>query len=98
MKTELIDKGQLSSELIIVLEKSDYLDKYKSELKKYKNKAHLKGFRKGKTPLSAIKKMYGQSVLADVINEKLQSGFLIILQITRLTYLVIRYHLNVRRL
>ncbi len=74
MKTELIDKGQLLSELIIVLEKSDYVDKYKSELKKYKNKAHLKGFRKGKTPLSAIKKMYGQSVLADVINEKLQAG------------------------
>ena len=74
MKTELIDKGQLSSELVIVLEKNDYLEKFNSELKKYKNKAHLKGFRKGKTPMSAIKKMYGQSVLADVINQQLQSG------------------------
>jgi trigger factor len=74
MKTELIDKGQLSSELVILLEKTDYLDKFNTELKKYKNKAHLKGFRKGKTPLSAIKKMYGQSVLADVINQELQSG------------------------
>ena len=74
MKTELIDKGQLSSELVIVLEKTDYLEKFNTELKKYKNKAHLKGFRKGKTPLSAIKKMYGQSVLADVINQELQAG------------------------
>jgi len=73
MKTELIDKGQLSSELVIVLEKNDYLEKLNSELKNYKKKAHLKGFRKGKTPLSAIKKMYGQSVLVDVINQKLQT-------------------------
>lgn len=74
MKTELTETGNLSSQLTIVLEKDDYLSKLNEELKNYKNKAHIKGFRKGKTPMSAIKKMYGQSVLAEVINEKLQTG------------------------
>lgn len=74
MKTELIETGDLSSQLTIVLEKDDYIGRLNDELKKYKNKAHIKGFRKGKTPMSAIRKMYGQSVLAEVINDKLQNG------------------------
>jgi len=45
-----------------------------SELKKYASKAELKGFRKGKTPIGVVKKMYGQSVLAQVINDKLQKS------------------------
>ncbi len=72
MKTELIDKGDLSSQLTIVIEPEDYKSEFETELKKYGQKAHIKGFRKGKTPITAIKKMYGKSVLAEVINGKLQ--------------------------
>lgn len=74
MKTELIETGPLSAQLTIVLEAEDYKKDFDKEILKYKSKAHLKGFRKGQTPLTAIKKMYGKSVLADVINEKLQSN------------------------
>ena len=62
----------LNATLTITLEKSDYQPKFNSELNKYRQQAHMKGFRKGKTPLSIVKKMYGKSVLAEVINERLQ--------------------------
>ncbi len=58
--------------LDITLEPSDYTSKFESEIKKYKGKAQLKGFRKGKTPDSVIRKMYGKSILAEVINQTLQ--------------------------
>lgn len=73
MKTELIDKGDLSSELTIVIEPTDYKSEFDKEIRKYSQKSQLKGFRKGKVPLSAIKKMYGKSVLADVIDKKVQT-------------------------
>ena len=62
----------LNATVTITLEKSDYQPKFKSELNKYRQKAHMKGFRRGKTPLSVVKKMYGKAVLAEVINEQLQ--------------------------
>lgn len=74
MKAELVDTGHLQSQLTLTIEKNDYQDELEKQLRSYQGKAHLKGFRKGKTPLSAIKKMYGKSVLADVINEKLQKS------------------------
>ncbi len=74
MKTEMIEIGPLSTQITITLGPEDYKDKFESELKKYKDKSHLKGFRKGKTPMSAIRKMFGKTVLAEIINEKLQSG------------------------
>lgn len=73
MKTELIENGNLTSQLTILIEPDDYKDDFKKELKKYGQKAQLKGFRKGKVPLTAIKKMYGKSVLADLINNKIES-------------------------
>ena len=66
------DIDNLNAVLTVTLEKEDYESKFNSELSKYRKQAHMKGFRKGKTPLSVLKKMYGKSVLADVINEMLQ--------------------------
>lgn len=50
---------------------SEYQPKFKAELNKLKGKAHLKGFRKGKTPLAVIRKMYGRGVLVDMVNKTL---------------------------
>ncbi len=66
------DKENLSAQLTMTLEKGDYLPKLDAELKKYRKKAHMKGFRKGKTPMGVIRKMYGQAILAEVINDALQ--------------------------
>jgi trigger factor len=71
-KVEKHDIDHLNASITVTLEKSEYEPKFKSELKKYQKQANMKGFRKGRTPMSILKKMYGQSVLADVINEMLQ--------------------------
>jgi len=72
MKIEKQHLDDLNAVIKLTIEKSDYEDTFNTELKNYKNKVQLKGFRKGKTPLSSIKKMYGKSVLLDVVNKTLQ--------------------------
>ena len=71
-KVEKKDIDNLNAVLTVTLEKSDYEPKLKAELKKYSKQAQMKGFRKGRTPVSIVKKMYGQSVLAEIINEMLR--------------------------
>lgn len=74
MKTELIETDELTSQLIITIDPEDYQDKFKAELREYGKKANLKGFRKGKTPISAVRKMFGRGVLAEVINKELEQA------------------------
>lgn len=68
MKISKNEIDALNASLHITIEQSDYEEKFKAELNKYKGKAQLKGFRKGKTPISAIKKMYGKGLLVETIN------------------------------
>lgn len=63
------DHDDLNATLTLILEKGDYEPAFMQEIKKYKKQAQLKGFRKGKTPISAVKKMFGKSALAEVINK-----------------------------
>lgn len=65
---------ELSAILTVKLSPEDYLPKLNSELKKYSQKAQIKGFRKGKTPESYVKKLYGQSLLLDVVNHEVKEG------------------------
>lgn len=79
MNIEKQSVDNLNATIIVNITKEDYKEKFKSELKKVAGKATMKGFRKGKTPQSVVKKMYGKSVLAEVVNETLQkalSGYL----------------------
>ena len=79
MNIEKQSIDNLNATITINISKEDYQEKFKSELKKVAGKSTMKGFRKGKTPQSVIKKMYGKSVLAEVVNETLQkalSGYL----------------------
>ena len=62
------DIDDLNIKLSLKLTKEDYEPKFKSELNKMKGKANMKGFRKGKTPVGLLKKMYGKSVLVEVID------------------------------
>ncbi len=66
------DVGSLSAVLTLTVTKGDYEPKLSAELNKHRKKAQLKGFRKGKTPMGFIKKMYGRAILADAINEMIQ--------------------------
>ncbi|MCS6796003.1 MAG: trigger factor [Raineya sp.] len=56
-------RGKLS----ITLKPEDYLGELEKELKKIASKAHIKGFRPGKTPVSVIKNLYGNEILSDTV-------------------------------
>ncbi len=75
MKVDKKELDSLNAELTFTIEKEDYLDDYQSRLKSLQAKSHLKGFRKGKTPISMIKKMYGaqtlQESVTNLISEKI---------------------------
>lgn len=74
MKFVKTDKANLTKSIAVTVEEQDYSSKFEGELKKYQKKAQVKGFRAGKTPASVIKKMYGKSILLEVINELLQTN------------------------
>lgn len=59
----------LTTVVSITLEPADYQETVLKELKKIRQKANMPGFRVGNVPLNLIKKMYGKSVLADVLNQ-----------------------------
>lgn len=81
------DVDALNITIELTLEPSDYTQKFENELKKHKKNAQLKGFRKGMTPLSVIKKMYGKSILSDIINETLQEKLFEYIDEQKLNYL-----------
>lgn len=87
MKVVRNDIDALNASLSITIEKADYEPKFKEELNNYKSKTHLRGFRKGKTPASTIKRMYGKSILAETINNLLQNTLTDYLKNEKLEYL-----------
>ena len=68
------DIAKQNALLKVVVTKDDYENKFNEELKKIKNQASLKGFRKGKTPTAFLKKMYGKKLLADLVTDLLQES------------------------
>ena len=72
MKVVREDIDALNATVKICIERADYEKKWMADLESQRKKAHMKGFRKGKTPLGFVKKMYGPSLLAENINKILQ--------------------------
>ena len=62
----------LTSVITVSVPREDYEQKLENKLKETRKAAQIKGFRKGKVPMSFIKKNYGQAMLADIINELMQ--------------------------
>jgi len=71
VKVTKVDVDALNALLKLEVKKEDFEPEILKTLKDYRKKADLKGFRKGQVPLGVIKKMYGNSVLMDVINNLL---------------------------
>ncbi|MBK6564208.1 MAG: hypothetical protein IPL63_08575 [Saprospiraceae bacterium] len=69
------DVNPLLTQIEITIEPGDYVEKFETNLKKYKNKAQIKGFRKGMIPMNTLKKMYGKSLLVDTVYEELNDLF-----------------------
>ena len=66
------DIDNLNAVLTVTIAQSEYEPKFKQQLIKYKDQAQIKGFRKGKTPVSVLKKMFGKGLLVDIVNEMIQ--------------------------
>jgi len=81
------DIDQLNAKVTVTVKKDEYEPIFNQELKKYRQQSNLKGFRKGKAPMSALKKMYGKSVLVDVVNKKLQEQLYNFLEEENIKYL-----------
>lgn len=45
-----------------------------TELKKFRQRAPVKGFRPGQVPMDHVKRLYGASILSDAINDLLSTG------------------------
>ncbi len=65
------DIDALNAVLTVTIEKEDYEPNFKKELNKLKDKAAIKGFRKGNTPVSFLKKMYGKGLLGQLVTDLL---------------------------
>ncbi len=71
--TETLSQG-LKREYDIFLPASDLAEKLNGQLAQLKAKAQIKGFRPGKVPVEHLRKVYGKSVMADVVQEAITNA------------------------
>jgi trigger factor len=71
--TETLSQG-LKREYDISLPASDLAEKLNGQLVELKAKARINGFRPGKVPIEHLRKVYGKSVMADVVQEAIASA------------------------
>ena len=64
--TETLSQG-LKREFQVVLPAAELEERLASELSTLKDKVRLNGFRPGKVPVAHLRKVYGRSVMADVV-------------------------------
>ncbi len=74
-------------QLTITLEPADYVKKLDQKLASTAAKASIKGFRKGKTPVSVIKKMHGYSLLGEMIDEQFNDALTNYLKDNKIKYI-----------
>ena len=66
--TETANDG-LKRELKVVVNAEELDGKLSARLEDLKDKVQIKGFRPGKVPVNHLRKMYGRSVMAEVLQE-----------------------------
>lgn len=68
------DINELNAIVTVKIEKSDYEATVNEQLKEYRKKANMPGFRPGKVPAGLVKKMYGKAILAEEVNKMLSQN------------------------
>jgi trigger factor len=76
MNVSLLNNDTVSCIVKLEIEKKDYEMQIEKNLRQYRQKANMPGFRKGMVPLGLIKKMYGKSVLVDELNKLVSENLL----------------------
>ncbi|RYE08683.1 MAG: trigger factor [Hyphomicrobiales bacterium] len=70
--TETLNEG-LKRKLSVVIPKNDLNTRLDSRLDELKDRANIKGFRPGKVPASYMKKVYGKSAMAEVMQDAINA-------------------------
>jgi len=71
--TQTLSQG-LKREYDIVLSASDLSQRLDAQLADLKTKVRINGFRPGKVPLTHLKRVYGRSVMSDVVQEAINAA------------------------
>lgn len=68
---EVIEKSAegLDRRFTVKISAAELDKKLVARLERMKGQVHLKGFRKGKAPVSFLRKMYGKGVMGEIVNE-----------------------------
>lgn len=69
MKVDIQSIGTNEKTVELVLETSDIAPAIKAKLNKLRATTDIKGFRKGKTPMSFVRRVYGKQVALEVISD-----------------------------
>lgn len=69
-KVNLEKKNNLHGTLTVTVERGDYEPEFVEMLKKERRTAKLKGFRPGKAPMATIRKMMGDRLLLQLVNQR----------------------------
>ena len=70
--TETLNEG-LKRKLSVVIPKSDLTTRLDARLGELKDRANIKGFRPGKVPATYMKKVYGKSAMAEVMQDAINA-------------------------
>ena len=71
--TETLNEG-LKREIQVVISKAHMASKRDERLVDLKDKVKINGFRAGKVPLAHVAKLYGKSVMAELVNETIDEN------------------------
>ncbi|MDR1600856.1 MAG: trigger factor [Tannerella sp.] len=76
MNISLVNNDTVSGIVKMVVEKKDYEAQVEKQLRQYRQKADIPGFRKGMAPLGMIRKMYGKYLLTEEVNKCISENLL----------------------
>ncbi len=74
MNVTATNHDEVSALLTVTLDKSDYKEKVEKQLINYAKNAQVPGFRKGKVPLSMVRKQYEAGIAFEEINKQVSEG------------------------
>ena len=74
MQIKEIEAEGLSRTYAVTVPKEELAEKLEAKIKEMQPQVSLKGFRPGKVPMSHIRKMYGQSIMKDVVEDVLNTS------------------------
>lgn len=73
IQKHILDDAMIN--IVMTLDPADYKGKFDQKLNATASKATIKGFRKGKVPANVIRKMYGESIFVEIMDELFNKAF-----------------------